>query len=42
MYFFIKLRRSLKDGDKIELFIRNIGKKELFMDDLTLELYKYK
>jgi hypothetical protein len=40
VYFFLKLPKNLKNGDSLRLYVWNDGKKELYMDDLCLELYK--
>ena len=42
VYFFLKVPASLKEGDSIKLFLRNMGKKELYMDDMRLDLYRRK
>lgn len=40
VYFYVKIPRKIYDGNDILLDIWNIGKRELFMDDITLETYK--
>lgn len=42
VYFFMKVPCTLKEGDSIKLFLRNMGKKELYMDDMRLDLYRRK
>ncbi len=40
VYFFVKIPRNIQDGDKITLDLWNIGKEDIYMDDICLELYK--
>jgi len=40
VYFYTKLPAKVKDGDIITLDLWNIGKEEIYMDDICLELYK--
>lgn len=40
VYFYARLPRKLYDGDDVMLDVWNIGKKQLYMDDITLEIYK--
>ncbi len=40
VYFFIRIPRNMKDGDKIRLFVWNTGHRELFVKSLCVELYK--
>ena len=42
IYYFIKLPKGLADGDKFLLDIWNIGKQEIYFDDICLELYRNK
>jgi hypothetical protein len=39
VYFFVKIPSDIQDGDAIKLFIWNIGHREMYMDDVCLELY---
>jgi hypothetical protein len=38
--FFCRVPESVKAGDKIEMLIWNIGFKEMYLDDLQLQLYE--
>lgn len=38
--YFLRIPGNLRDGDKINLFVWNVPRTELYMDDLCLELYK--
>ncbi len=40
VYFYIRVPHNLKDGDDIDLYVWNTGKRELYLDDLCMELYK--
>ena len=40
VYFYVKIPNNLKDGDLIKLFVWNLGKLDIYIDDLCLELYK--
>lgn len=40
VYFFVAIPDNIKEGDIITLDLWNIGKQELYMDNLTLEIYK--
>lgn len=40
VYFYVKIPPAIQDGDEINLLIWNAGKKEMYIDDLCLELYK--
>jgi len=40
VYFFVSIPQDIQDGDVITLDLWNIGKQELYMDNLTLEIYK--
>lgn len=40
VYFFVKIPDDIQEGDEISLSMWNIGKRELFADDLCLELYR--
>jgi len=42
VYFFVKVPQGLVDGDQIRLDVWNIGKQEMFFDNICLELYKNK
>ncbi len=38
--FFVEVPKGLRDNDEIQLFIWNVGKQELFVNSLSLQLYK--
>lgn len=38
--YFVRIPKNIKQGDLIKLIIWNIGKVELFADDLCLEIYR--
>ena len=40
VYSFIKLPNDVKEGDEIKVFIWNIGKQELMMDNVCIDLYE--
>lgn len=40
VFFFVSIPDNIKDGDVITLDLWNIGKQELYIDNLTLEIYK--
>ena len=40
VYYYVRVPAGLQDGDDIKLFVWNIGKRPLYMDDICLELYK--
>jgi hypothetical protein len=40
VYYFVKIPPDLEDGHMIKMFIWSVGRQNLFMDDLCLELYK--
>lgn len=40
VYFYIKIPSAIADGDEISLFVWNIGKRELFLDDLCIDIYR--
>ena len=42
LYFFYKIPANLHDGDRIRMDVWNIGKQELYFDNLCLELYRDK
>ncbi len=42
VYFYIKVPGDLNDGDNIRLEVWNIGKQEIYFDNICLELYRGK
>ena len=40
VYFYVKIPANISDGDEITLGIWNIPKKEMYMDNICIELYK--
>ncbi len=42
VYYFVKIPDNIHDGDKITLDVWNIGKQDLYIDNLCLELYRDK
>ncbi len=40
VYYFIKIPKTLQDGDIIKLSILNTDKLDLYMDNICLELYQ--
>ncbi len=40
--FFVKVPDGLTDGDVMKVYIWDLGKSELYIDDVCLELYKPK
>lgn len=42
IYYYYRIPPDLKDGDRIRLDVWNIGKQELYMDNICLELYRSK
>jgi hypothetical protein len=40
VYYFVPIPKDLKNGHRIKLLLWNTGKRNLYMDDLCLELYK--
>lgn len=40
VYYFVRVPPGLKNGHRIKLYLWNTGRRELYMDDLCVELYK--
>jgi hypothetical protein len=40
VYFYVRIPGQILDGDEITLDVWNVGRKEMYMDDICLELYK--
>ena len=40
VFFFVRIPKNIKEGDLIKMFVWSVGKRDLYMDDLCLELYR--
>jgi hypothetical protein len=40
VYFYIRIPQDIRDGDNVELYLWNLKKREIYVDDICLELYK--